>query len=254
MRNKIIAGNWKMNMDLTGSIELIEELSIELKYVQKCDVVFCPPFPLLLPVKEAMKNTRFELGAQNMFWEDKGAYTGEVSANMLLSVGCNYVILGHSERRKYFNETNETVNKRVQKALLAGLKPIVCIGETLEERESEQTRSVIENQLKYDLQGFCRDDVVNLILAYEPIWAIGTGKTATPDQAVEVHQFIRDLLSKLYDEELAQIVRIQYGGSVNNANARDLLGRSDIDGALVGGASLKAQQFAKIVEAGELNS
>lgn len=243
-----------MNMDLTGGVALVKELTDVLKDVQKCDVVFCPPYPLLLPVKEAMENTRFGLGAQNMFWEDKGAFTGEVAADMLLSVGCEYVILGHSERRKYFNETDETVNKRIKKALQVGLKPIVCIGETLEDRQSEQTQSVIERQLKNGLQGFSRNEVAKLILAYEPVWAIGTGKTATPDQAVEVHQFIRELLSKWYDEELAQLVRIQYGGSVNDANARDLLGRSDIDGALVGGASLKVEQFAKIVEAGELYS
>ena len=254
MRTKIVAGNWKMNMDVSSGVELVNSLKTKLNDVQKCDMVFCPPFPILYPISEQLKNTRFKLGGQNLYWEEKGAYTGETSANMLLSVGCDFVIIGHSERRLYFGETDETVNKRVRKALDAGLTPIVCVGESLDERETDRTKDVIKTQLQNGLLGFSIEEINKLVLAYEPVWAIGTGKTATPDQALEVHQYIRQLLRQWYDDQTAQSVRIQYGGSVNAGNANELLGQPDIDGALVGGASLKADQFAQIVLAGELNS
>ena len=253
-RTKIIAGNWKMNLDVTEGKLLVSSLVEQLQEIQACDVVFCPPFPLLVPISSLIQNTRFEPGAQNLYWEDKGAYTGEVSANMLLSVGCKYVIIGHSERRKYFNETDDTVNLRVNKALHAGLIPIVCIGETLDDRQTDQTKKVIHTQLQNGLQGFSKEEISRMVLAYEPVWAIGTGKNATPDQAVEVHQYIRQLLRQWFDDQLAQSVRIQYGGSVTDTNANDLLSQADIDGALIGGASLKADQFSQIVQVGELCS
>jgi triosephosphate isomerase len=243
-----------MNTDLASGSSLVKSIIEKLKGIQKCDVLFCPPFPFLVPIHELIKDTRFSLGGQNLHWEDSGAFTGEISAEMLLSTGCKYVIIGHSERRKYFNETDETVNLRVKKALHAGLIPIVCIGETIDERKADQTKHVIRKQLQNGLKGFSKEKLSTTILAYEPVWAIGTGQTATPEQAVEVHKYIRQLLKQWYDNQFAQHVRIQYGGSVNDTNANDLLGQPDIDGALVGGASLKADQFAKIVEAGELYS
>jgi len=254
MRTKIVAGNWKMNMDVLSGVELVKSLNTKLNDIQKCDVVYCPPYPILYPISEQIKNTRFKLGGQNLYWEEKGAFTGETSANMLLSVGCDFVIIGHSERRLYFGETDETVNKRVQKALDSGLIPIVCVGETLDERETGRTKDVIKKQLQNGLLGFSIEQINKLVLAYEPVWAIGTGKTATSEQAVEVHQYIRLLFKQWYDDQTAQSVRIQYGGSVNEGNANDLLGQPDIDGALVGGASLKVDQFAQIVHTGELNS
>lgn len=254
MRKKIIAGNWKMNLNYTSGTALVRALLGQLQDIEKCDVVFCPPFPLLAPVAALLDGTCFALGAQNLFWEDKGAYTGEVSADMLLSFGCRYVIVGHSERRKYFHETDETVNRRIKKALQTGLIPIMCIGETLEERQTDQTESVIRRQLQRGLQGLSQEEIAGMILAYEPVWAIGTGKNATPEQAVAVHQYIRRLLRQWYDDSLAQTVRIQYGGSVNDANADELLRQPEIDGALVGGASLRREQFAQIVRCGELHS
>lgn len=254
MRTKIVAGNWKMNMDISSGVELVKSLKTKLNDIQKCDIVFCPPFPLLYAIFGQIKDTRFKLGGQNLFWEKNGAFTGESSAEMLLSVGCSYVIIGHSERRTLFGETDATVNKRIQKALEAGLKPIVCIGETLNERETGRTKDVIKTQLQNGLLGFSIEQVNKLIIAYEPVWAIGTGKTATSEQAAEVHQYIRQLLRQWYDDQTAHSVRIQYGGSVNESNANELLSNPDIDGALVGGASLKVDQFAQIIRAGELNS
>ncbi len=254
MRKKIIAGNWKMNMDLPAGITLAESLLEKLTDVRKCDVIFCPPFPLLNPIYEIIRNSGFGLGAQNLFWEENGAFTGEISAKILLSVGCQYVIIGHSERRKYFSETNKTVNYRIKKALQSGLIPIVCIGETLDERQTDQTEFVIHTQMQQGLHGLSRREIANIIIAYEPVWAIGTGKNATPDQVIDVHQYIRKLLRQWYDDHLSNSIRIQYGGSVNEENAEELLSQPDIDGALIGGASLNENKFEKIVLIGELNS
>ncbi len=251
MRKKVIAGNWKMNMDLGSGTELVRTLREQLLPLKKSKVIFCPPFPLLAPIYELIKDTQFGLGGQNLHWEEKGAFTGEVSAAMLKSVGCQYVIIGHSERRKYFHETDEVVNKKLKRALLSGLKQIVCVGETLEERESNRTREVVKTQLEGGFKDLKKEDLAQVIIAYEPVWAIGTGRTATPEQAVEVHQFIRELLSQWYDADLAARTIIQYGGSVNDKNAESLLSQEDIDGALVGGASLKAESFAAIANVGE---
>ena len=254
MRKKVIAANWKMNMDLPTGITLAESLLEKLFDVQKCDVIICPPFPLLNPINEIIGNSRFDLGAQNLFWEENGAFTGEISAKMLLSVGCQYVIIGHSERRKYFSETNKTVNYRIKKALQSGLIPILCIGETLDERQTDQMEFVIHTQMQQGLHGLSRKEIAKIIIAYEPVWAIGTGKNATPDQVVGVHQYIRKLLRQWYDDHLSNSIRIQYGGSVNEENAEELLSQPDIDGALIGGASLKVDKFSKIVLIGELKS
>lgn len=251
MRPKVVAGNWKMHMDLESGTQLVRDLLGQLTDIKKSRVVFCPPFPLLYPVGELLKDSEFGLGAQNLFWEEKGAFTGEVSASMLKSVGCQYVIIGHSERRKYFGETDETVNRKIHRALTEGLTPIVCVGETLEEREAGKTHEVVQRQVEGAFQGLSAEAVQNLIIAYEPVWAIGTGKNATPEQAVEVHQLIRQILNQKYGEGIGENVTIQYGGSVNEKNAESLLRQPDIDGALVGGASLKADRFAAIVRIGE---
>jgi len=249
MRKKIIAGNWKMNMDLNESINLISGLKSELnKKDVNCKVIICPPYISLDTAKELIKDSVIELGAQNMHFEENGAFTGEISAAMLKSVGCEYVILGHSERRTIFNEPDELINKKMHKALAIGLKPIFCIGETLEEREGNKTFDVIKRQVTKGLDGISKSDMEKVILAYEPVWAIGTGKTATPAQAEEVHQFIRDLIVKLYDAQISEGVIIQYGGSVKPDNAYELLHQKNIDGALVGGACLKADSFVKIIE------
>jgi len=251
MRKKVVAGNWKMNMDLDSGVALVKALRERLQDIRKCRVIFCPPFPLLKPISDLLEGSAFGLGAQNVHWEEKGAFTGEVSAAMLLSVGAKYVIIGHSERRKYFGETDETVNRKLKRALASGLNPIVCIGETLQQRESGQTKTVIRTQLERGLRGFTKEDLLKVIVAYEPVWAIGTGRNATPEQAVEVHQHIRSLLAEWHDADLADRLIIQYGGSVNEKNAEALLSQPDIDGALVGGASLKADSFAEIVRVGE---
>jgi len=254
MRKKIVAGNWKMNLTLQEGLALVEAIKSNLSDIQKSDMVVCPPFPFLVPIAEVLKGTRIGLGAQNMFFEEKGAFTGEVSAPMLLSTGTQYVILGHSERRKYFGETNETVNKKVKKAIVSKLTPIMCVGETLAQREKDETESIITSQVTEGLFELLAADVRKMIIAYEPIWAIGTGRTASPEQAVEVHQLIRSIVAKKFGEETAGQVRIQYGGSVKPDNAEALLSQPDIDGALVGGASLKADSFEAIVRAGELFS
>jgi len=254
MRKKIVAGNWKMNLTLQEGLTLVEALKSSISDIQKSDVVVCPPFPFLAPVADALKGTRIALGAQNMYFEEKGAFTGEVSAKMLLSTGTQYVILGHSERRKYFGETNEIVNRKVKKAIVSKLTPIMCVGETLEQREKGETESIITSQVIEGLFELLAADVKKMIIAYEPIWAIGTGRTASPEQAVDVHQLIRSIVAKKFGAETAEQVRIQYGGSVKPDNAESLLGQSDIDGALVGGASLKADSFEAIVRAGELFS
>jgi len=250
MRRKVIAGNWKMNNDLQQSVNLIEELKSKLaNKTVNCDVVICPPFTSLYEAKKIIDGSIIKLGAQNMFYEDSGAFTGEISAPMLKSVGCEYVILGHSERRTIFGEKDEMINKKVRKALSQNLKPILCVGETLEEREKDVTEKVVKRQIEKGLNYVTPDEVLSVIIAYEPVWAIGTGKTATPEQAQEVHAFIRKLLASMYSKDFAELIPIQYGGSVKPDNAKELLSQKDIDGALVGGACLKADSFIGIIDA-----
>uniref|UniRef100_A0A7V2ZMM4 Triosephosphate isomerase n=1 Tax=Ignavibacterium album TaxID=591197 RepID=A0A7V2ZMM4_9BACT len=250
MRKKIIAGNWKMNNDLQQSISLIEELKSKLQNkTLNCEVIICPPFTSLTEAKKLIEGSVIKLGAQNMYYEDSGAFTGEISAAMLKSVGCEYVILGHSERRTIFGERDEMINKKIRKAISEKLKPIFCVGETLEEREKDVTEKVIKKQIEKGLKDITPDEILDVIIAYEPVWAIGTGKTATPQQAQEVHHFIRKLLANMYSKDFANLITIQYGGSVKPENARELLSQKDIDGALVGGACLKADSFIGIIEA-----
>jgi triosephosphate isomerase len=244
-RRKIVAGNWKMNMTPSEAVKLVEELK-PLVESQDVDVVYCVPAIDIVPVVEAVKGTNVEVGAENLYIEDKGAYTGEISADMLVDAGVKYVVIGHSERREYFGETDEFLNKKVKKAIEKGLTPILCCGETLEQREMGVTMDWIRLQIKSDLAGVAASDVANLVIAYEPIWAIGTGKTATSDQAEEVCCGIRECIAEMYDQATADSVRIQYGGSVNASNAAELFAKPNIDGGLVGGASIKAD-FGKIV-------
>jgi len=248
MLKPIIAGNWKLNKTPHEPILLVSELKREIVDVEGVDIVLCPPFTALADVADALTDTNIALGAQNVFWEDAGAFTGEISAPMLKDLGVTYVIIGHSERRQYFHETNETVNKRLRAALKHGLVPIVCVGENLAQRESNKTFDVIKDHCEGSLSGLSAEEMGKVVLAYEPVWAIGTGKTATPQQAQEVHVFIRQLLGKMFGEETAGSVRIQYGGSVTPDNVVSLMAQADIDGALVGGASLKAPSFAAIVK------
>ena len=248
MRKTVVAGNWKMNKDLNESITLVSEIKNLLDENNNVKAIVCPPFTSLETVSALLKDTNIGLGAQNMCSEDSGAFTGAISASMIKSVGCQYVILGHSERRTIFGETDELINSKIKKALENSLIPIFCIGETLEERESGEMKSVIERQVKKGLNEISADQLSQMIVAYEPVWAIGTGKTASPEQAQEVHAFIRGLLAEMYSSEFAQNVTIQYGGSVKPDNAKELLGQPDIDGALVGGACLKAESFAGIVK------
>jgi len=250
MRKPIIAGNWKLNNNLKKSIELVTELKRELSDIENVDIVVCPVFTALADINDVLSASNIELGAQNCYWEDSGAFTGEVSASLLKDIGVKYVIIGHSERRQFFGETNETVNKRIKAALASNLIPIVCVGENLEEREADRMIEVVTDHIEGSLAGFTAKDVDKMVLAYEPIWAIGTGKTATPEQAQEVHKIIRDLLAKNFGEDTANGVRIQYGGSVKPENSNELLSQPDIDGALVGGASLKVDSFAAIVKSG----
>lgn len=244
-RRKIVAGNWKMNMTPSQAVALCGELK-DLVKSDDVDVVYCVPAIDIVPVVEAVKGSNVEVGAENMYFEEKGAYTGEISAAMLADAGVKYVIIGHSERRDYFKEDDALLNKKVKKALEAGLTPILCCGETLEQREMGITLDWIRMQIKSDLVGVTAEQVASMVIAYEPIWAIGTGKTATTEQAQEVCKAIRDCIAEVYDEATAQAVRIQYGGSVNAGNAAELFAQPDIDGGLVGGASLKAD-FGKIV-------
>ena len=248
MRKYIIAGNWKMNKDLTEAVQLVSELKAELNGKDlNADVIIAPPFVNLEAVNSIIKDSVIKLSAQNMHFADSGAFTGEISVQMLKSVGCEYVILGHSERRTIFGETDEMINKKVHQALKNGVTPILCCGESLEERENGTTFNVIEGQIKAGLKNLDSSDISKMIIAYEPIWAIGTGKTATPEQAQEVHAFIRKLLAELSNEEIADNITIQYGGSVKPGNAKELLSKPDIDGALVGGACLKADSFRDII-------
>lgn len=227
---------------------LVQALKDLVKDVTNVEIVVCPPFISLHVVKDVLAGSCIGLGAQNVYWEKSGAFTGEVSAPMLKSVGCAYVIIGHSERRTYFAETDETVNKRIFAALAEGLKPIVCVGETLEERESGKTFEVIKRQIEGGLANLSVEHMASVVIAYEPVWAIGTGRTATPAQAQEVHAFIRKLLNDIFGQTTAEATRIQYGGSVKPDNAAELMSQPDIDGALVGGASLKADSFEKIIK------
>jgi triosephosphate isomerase len=253
MRTKIVAGNWKMNNDLNSSISLISEIKNELnKKDFETKVIICPPFTSLETANTLLKGSSIFLGAQNMHFEESGAFTGEISSIMLKSVGCEYVILGHSERRTIFKESNQLVNQKIRVAIKHGLKPIFCLGETLEEREQNKTSGVIEKQIREGLEGFNENELSSLIIAYEPVWAIGTGRNASPEQAQEVHKFIRELLGKIFSFSFAQNLIIQYGGSVKPENSKDLMSQPDIDGALVGGASLKSDSFIKIIESAEL--
>lgn len=245
MRKKIIAGNWKMNMTPSEAVRLVEELKPLVKN-EEADVVFCVPAIDIVPVVEAAKGSNIQVGAENMYFEDKGAYTGEISPAMLKDAGVSYVILGHSERRDYFHETNEDVNRKMKKAFEYGLTPIMCCGESLDQREQGITLDWIRQQVKVGYQGISADDAKKSVIAYEPIWAIGTGKTATTEQAEEVCAAIRACIAEIYDEATAEAIRIQYGGSVNAANAAELFAQPDIDGGLVGGASLKPD-FGKVV-------
>ena len=244
-RKKIIAGNWKMNMTPSEAVALVNELK-PLVVNDEVDVVFCVPAIDIIPAMEAAKGTNIQIGAENMYFEEKGAYTGEISPNMLNDAGVKYVIIGHSERREYFAETNETVNKKVLKAFEHGITPIICCGESLTQREQGITIDWIRQQIKIAFLNVTADQTKTAVIAYEPIWAIGTGKTATTEQAEEVCKAIRDCIKEVYGADTAEKVRIQYGGSVNAGNAAELFAQPDIDGGLVGGASLKAD-FGKIV-------
>jgi len=246
-RRRIIAGNWKMNKTPSEAVALVNELK-DLVKNDEVDVVYCVPAIDIVPVVEAVKGTNVEVGAENMYFQESGAYTGEISAAMLKDAGVKYVILGHSERRDYFKEDDVLLNKKVKKAFEAGITPILCCGESLEQREMGVTMDWIRLQIKSDLDGITAEQVKKLVIAYEPIWAIGTGKTATADQAQEVCKGIRDCIAEMYDESAAEAVRIQYGGSMNAGNAKELLAKPDIDGGLIGGASLKAE-FGDVVNA-----
>lgn len=250
MRKTIIAGNWKMYKTIQQAIELANSLKRELYNLDsdKIDIVICPVFTALTEVSEVIYESNIQLGAQDIYWQDEGAFTGEVSPEMLKDTGCKFVIIGHSERRQFFGETNETVNKKIKAVLNHEMIPIVCVGESLVQREQAKTYDVLTEHVKNGLSGIEAKDAVKLVIAYEPVWAIGTGKTATPAQAQEAHKFIRGLLEKLYNKEIADIMRIQYGGSVRPENIDELMRQPDIDGALVGGASLKVDLFSAIVK------
>jgi triosephosphate isomerase len=247
-RKLIIAGNWKMNKTVAEALDLVRDLKIELANIKEVDVVVCPPFTALADVSKAILDSNLRLGAQNMHESNVGAYTGEIAAVMLKEFSVRYVILGHSERRQYQKESDALIAKKALAAHNASLKPIVCVGETLSERESGQTEKVLETQVRGSLEGLSKEQMSETILAYEPVWAIGTGKTATTSQAQDTHAFIRRLLGKLFDENVARRVRIQYGGSVKPSNARELMAQPDVDGALVGGASLESRSFSDIIK------
>ncbi|MCC0632076.1 triose-phosphate isomerase [Clostridioides sp. ZZV15-6388] len=245
MRKPIIAGNWKMHKTIKEALEFVNEVKGKVN-AGKAEAVICAPFTLLKDLKEATKGTNIKIGAQNMHFEEKGAFTGEVSPLMLKEIDMDYVIIGHSERRQYFNETDETVNKKVLKALEVEIDPILCVGETLEQREAGKTKDVCKVQVEKALENVLKDDLAKVVVAYEPIWAIGTGKTATAEDANDVISYIREVIKGLYGE-LANEVRIQYGGSVKPSNVAEIMGQSDIDGALVGGASLAANDYLDLV-------
>lgn len=247
VRKPIIAGNWKLNKTIKEAIELVTILKRLIQDTQSVDVVVCPPYTALSDVSEILMESELKLGAQDLYWEEKGAFTGEVSGALLKDAGASFVIIGHSERRQFFHETHQTVNKKTKAALKSGLTPIVCVGELLKEHEAGQTFEVIRQQLEGAFTNFSKEEIQTLVLAYEPVWAIGTGKVATPKQAQEVHAFIRKEIGRMFGNDIAASLRIQYGGSVKADNIADLMREADIDGALVGGASLDANGFADIV-------
>jgi len=247
MRRTIIAGNWKMYKTISEALTLVTGLKRSVSNIETCDIVVCPPFLALSETVETLIESNIQVGAQDCYWQKEGAFTGEVSCEMIKEAGAKYVIIGHSERRQFFGETNGTVNKKVKAALNAVLTPIVCVGESLAEREANKTFDVLTDQINNSLKDITPEEMLKIVVAYEPVWAIGTGKTATPLQAQEVHKFIRDLLAKLFQNKTANEVRIQYGGSVKPENITELMKQPDIDGALVGGASLAADSFAAIV-------
>jgi triosephosphate isomerase (TIM) len=247
-RKLIVAGNWKMNKTVAEALDLVRDLKLELANIKEADIVICPPFTALSEVSKEMLNSNIRLGAQNMSEHKHGAFTGEVAPGMLKEFSVRYVILGHSERRHYQKESDALISKKAHAAHAASIKPIVCVGETLAEREANHTEKVLDTQVRGSLAGLTKEQMEETILAYEPVWAIGTGKTATTEQAQGAHQFIRRLIGSLFDETVARRVRIQYGGSVKPANARELLGQPDVDGALVGGASLEARSFGDIIK------
>ena len=248
MRTPVIAGNWKLNNTISVAVDLTTSIKELVAGVIGVEIIVAPSFTALDAVSEVINDSNIFLAAQDVYWEDNGAYTGEVSAPMLKDVGCEYVIIGHSERRQYFGETNESVNKKAKAALSHGLKPIICVGEHLEDREAGRTETVIQNHIIGGIADLSDSQLLSSVIAYEPVWAIGTGKTATPMQAQEVHSFIRKLLSEAHSDEIASQIPIQYGGSVKPENVTELMAQSDVDGALVGGASLQAESFAKIVK------
>ena len=245
MRKPIIAGNWKMHKTIAEALEFVNEVKDRVNN-DKVEAVICAPFTLLKDLKQATKGTNIKIGAQNMHFEEKGAFTGEISPLMLKELDMDYVVIGHSERRQYFNETDETVNKKVLKALEVGIDPILCVGETLEEREAGNTKDVCKVQVEKALENVSKEDLAKVVIAYEPVWAIGTGKTATSEDANDVIVYIREVVANLYGE-LANEVRIQYGGSVKPSNVAEIMNQSDIDGALVGGASLEANDYVELV-------
>ena len=247
MRKVIIAGNWKMNKTVAEAVDLAQKLRMLCKGLQGVEIVVCPPFTAIQAVAQALSGFSIHLGAQNLHWEDRGAFTGEISSVMLKDVGCDYVILGHSERRQHFHETNLGVSKKIIAALSHGFIPIVCVGETLVEREEDRTFSVVEEQIRGSIRPVIRTKKEPIVIAYEPVWAIGTGRNATPDQANEVHTFIRYFLQDLFGQEFSANTCILYGGSVNPGNIEALMAQPELDGALVGGASLDAESFAQIV-------
>lgn len=251
MRIKLIAGNWKMNKIAGEAIAFARDLKVKILNIRKTEIIVCPPFTALAMVNDILKDSRAEVGAQNVHWEASGAFTGEISAEMIASTGCRHVIIGHSERRQYFAETNQIVNKKLTHVLTTSLKPIVCIGETLDQRQSGQTQAVIQKQLEEGLAGLTKDQIDRVVLAYEPVWAIGTGVTASPEQAEEVHNFIRNWIANHFGKQAADSIRILYGGSVKPDNIRDLLSQPDIDGGLIGGASLNLASFVEMIKSAE---
>jgi triosephosphate isomerase len=252
MRRTIIAGNWKMYKTINESIELANGLKRDCFDLEDIDIVICPPYTALSEVSEVVAESNIQLGAQDAYWQDEGAFTGEISPLMLKDAGCTFVIIGHSERRLYFGETNESVNKKAKAALKHSLTPIICVGETLSEREKNKTFEVLDDHVKNGLKDISEEEVIRVVIAYEPVWAIGTGKTATSQQAQEAQKYIRDLLKSMYNREIAEAIRIQYGGSVKPENITELMQQPDVDGALVGGASLKLETFREILKKGAI--
>ena len=252
MRKPIVGGNWKMNKGTPNeTVEMLESLIPQVEGINTVEIIIAAPFTVLTTAYKVLKNTNIKLGAQNMYYEDKGAYTGEISPQFLKGIGVEFVILGHSERRDIFKESDALINKKLKKALSMNLKTITCIGEHLEEREMGKTKDIIQYQINETFKDLSKEEMIKTVIAYEPIWAIGTGKTATPEQAEEIHIFIRNLLSQKFDKETADSIRIQYGGSIKPDNAEDLFNKNNIDGGLVGGASLQANSFFQIIEAAD---